>query len=577
MKQQRILDMLEHIDERYILEAAPALRVRRSSGPRKAGRTLLIAAVIVSLFAALCAVAYAAGWFGLSARLTEAPSYTEAAASAPASQEPVETGVAAGGYLSMNGIAGSPEGLAHAEWIAFRNEYVAQHSFSNNTDLSWLGGDELLESYSLIYGAADRAMLDKLLEISEKYNVKLHSRMYAPPTDAKFYKVSGCEPFVLSGNSLSPMYLYEDGSYKFEGYVTAGEQEQMLSFTRGRKGVLDPGGNFIQNAGDYSEWQYTNVSGDELNLAWNNNPNAITGEHRLFIFCDKGDYIFTVFASAESKEQAELLADQFDFDAAAKSSETLDLDSVMNEETAQAKPKEGLMTMADWLATDEYKASSEFYTLVCEYAGTLPENSSYVKGTMLFSYKNSFAVADDNILSFRDRVAEEYPDLVFPINSTAVIGNQIIPDGDMSYSGGVALSERERKICTDEEMYELFGAGKFCTEGSIFRVIAYDNGAAFCDISAFRSGYGVHYIPKGAFYPLIQPVVNPELEGWAYDSACGEQVYIVPSGPNNYPVLSYSSIIYEADSAYVIAYAPGGADAGYLQMVADDIDFTLFE
>lgn len=577
MKQQRILDMLEHIDERYILEAAPALRARRSSGPRKAGRTLLIAAVIVSLFAALCAVAYAAGWFGLSARLTEAPSDTEAAASAPASQEPVETGVAAGGYLSMNGIAGSPEGLAHAEWIAFRNEYVAQHSFSNNTDLSWLGGDELLESYSLIYGVADRAMLDKLLEICEKYSVKLHSQMYAPPTDAKFYKVSGCEPFVLSGNSLSPMYLYEDGSYKFEGYVTAGEQEQMLSFTRGRKGALDPGGNFIQNAGDYSEWQYTNASGDELNLAWNNNPNAITGEHRLFIFCDKGDYIFTVFASAESKEQAELLADQFDFDAAAKSSETLDLDSVMNEEAAQAKPKEGLMTMADWLATDEYKASAEFYTLVCEYAGTLPENSSYVKGTMLFSYKNSFAVADENILSFRDRVAEEYPDLVFPINSTAVIGNQIIPDGDMSYSGGVALSERERKSCTDEEMYELFGAGKFCTEGSIFRVIAYDNGAAFCDVSAFRAGYGIHYIPKGAFYPLIQPVVNPELEGWAYESACGEQVYIVPSGSDNYPVLSYCSIIYETDSAYVIAYAPGGADAGYLQTVADDIDFTMFK
>ena len=65
MKQQRILDMLEHIDERYILEAAPALRARRSSGPRKAGRTLLIAAVIVSLFAALCAVAYAAARAGL--------------------------------------------------------------------------------------------------------------------------------------------------------------------------------------------------------------------------------------------------------------------------------------------------------------------------------------------------------------------------------------------------------------------------------------------------------------------------------------------------------------------------------
>ncbi len=570
MKQQRILDMLEHIDERYILEAAPSLRGRRSSMPRKAGRTLLIAAVIVSLFAALCAVAYAAGWFGLAQRITE-PEEPTSVSLIIGEETPVE------GYISMNGIAGSPEAQAHAEWVAFHNEYVSQHSFSNDTDLSWLGGDELMESYYMIYGAADRTMLDKLLEISEKYNVKLHSRMYAPPTDAKFYKVSGCEPFVLSDNSLSPMYLYEDGSYKFEGYVSAGEQEQVLSFIRGRKGVLDPSLGLVFNTSDYEEWQYVNASGDELNLARNTVPSQVTGDCGLFIFCEKGDYIFTVFASAGSKEQAELLADQFDFDTAAKGGDDLDLDSVLKVEAAQAKPKEGLMTMADWLATDEYKASAEFYTLVCEYAGTLPENSSYVKGTMLFSYKNSFAVADETILSIRDQVMEQYPDLVYPINNTSVIGNEIIPDGDMSYGGGVALSERERKSCTDEEMYELFGAGKFCTEGSIFRVIAYDNGAAFCDISAFRSGYGVHYIPKGAFYPLIQPVVNPELEGWAYDSACGEQVYIVPSGSNKYPVLSYCSIIYETDSAYVIAYAPGGADAGYLQMVADDIDFTMFK
>ncbi len=570
MKQQRILDMLEHIDERYILEAAPALRDRRSSMPRKAGRTLLIAAVIVSLFAALCAVAYAAGWFGLAQRITE-PAEPTSVSLIIGEETPVE------GYISMNGIAGSPEAQAHAEWVAFHNEYVSQHSFSNDTDLSWLGGDELMESYYMIYAAYDQAMLDKLLEISEKYNVKLHSQMYAPPTDAKFYKVSGCEPFVLSDNSLSPMYLYEDGSYKFEGYVTAGEQEHVLSFIRGRKGVLDPSLTTVYDSGDYEEWQYINASGDELNLARNTVPSQVTGDCGLFIFCEKGDYIFTVFASAGSKEQAELLADQFDFDTAAKGGDDLDLDSVLKVEAAQAKPKEGLMTMADWLATDEYKASAEFYTLVCEYAGTLPENSSYVKGTMLFSYKNSFAVADETILSIRDQVMEQYPDLVYPINNTSVIGNEIIPDGDMSYGGGVALSERERKSCTDEEMYELFGAGKFCTEGSIFRVIAYDNGAAFCDISAFRSGYGVHYIPKGAFYPLIQPVVNPELEGWAYDSACGEQVYIVPSGSNKYPVLSYCSIIYEADSAYVIAYAPGGADAGYLQMVADDIDFTMFK
>ena len=571
MKQQRILDMLEHIDEKYIIEAAPALRARRSSAPRKAGRTLLIAAVIVSLFAALCAVAYAAGWFGLAQRITK-PAEPAGVSLIIGEETPVE------GYISMNGIAGSPEAQAHAEWVAFRDEYVAQHSFSNHTDLSWPGGDELMESYYMIYGAYDQTMLDKLLEISEKYNVKLHSQMYAPPTDAKFYKVSGCEPFVLSDNSLSPMYLYEDGSYKFEGYVTAGEQEQALSFIRGRKGVLDPSLGLVFNSSDYEEWQYVNASGDELNLARNTLPSQATGDCGLFIFCEKGDYIFTVYAGADSREQAELLADQFDFDTAAKGSETLDLDSVLKVEAAQAKPKEGLMTMADWLATDEYKASSEFRSLVCEYAGTLPENADTVEGTMMYKYFNGFsAAADENILSFRDRVAEEYPDLVYPINNTAVIANMEIADGYISYMAGHRIGGETGREYTDEEMYELFGAGKFCTEGSIFRVIAYDNGAAFCDISAFRSGYGVHYIPKGAFYPLIQPVVNPELEGWAYDSACGEQVYIVPGGPIDYPVLSYSSILYETDAAYVIVEVGGQGDAGSLQTVADDIDFTMFE
>lgn len=570
MKQQRILDMLGYIDERYILEAAPAARARQARSPSKAGRTLLIAAVIMSLFAALCAVAYATGWFGLAQRITE-PEEPTSVSLIIGEETPVE------GYISMNGIAGSPEAQAHAEWVAFRNEYVAQHSFSNDTDLSWLGGDELMESYYMIYAAYDQAMLDKLLEISEKYNVKLHSQMYAPPTDAKFYKVSGCEPFVLSDNSLSPIYLYEDGSYKFEGYVSTGEQEQVLSFIRGRKGVLDPSLTTVYDSGDYEEWQYINASGDELNLAWNNNPNANTGEHPMFIFCEKGEYIFTVFASAQSKEQAELLADQFDFDTAAKGGDDLDLDSVINVEAAQAKPKEGLMTMADWLATDEYTASSEFRSLVCEYAGTLPETDGVVEGTMMYNYFNSFAVADDNILSFRDRVAEKYPDLVYPINNTAVIGNTEVPDGDLNYMGATWSSLEGGKEYTDEEMYTLFGTGCFSSDGHIFWSIAYDNGAAYADVTAFHNSYHVHYIPKGAFYPLIQPVVNPELEGWAYDSACGEQVYIVPGGPIDYPVLSYSSILYETDKAYVIVEVGGEGDAGFLQLAADDIDFTMFE
>ena len=166
MKQQRILDMLGHIDERYILEAAPAARARQARSPSKAGRTLLVAAVIVSLFAALCAVAYATGWFGLAQRITE-PEEPTSVSLIIGEKTPVE------GYISMNGIAGSPEAQAHAEWVAFRNEYVAQHSFSNDADLSWLGGDELMESYYMIYGAYDQAMLDKLRLLLEKEGISL--------------------------------------------------------------------------------------------------------------------------------------------------------------------------------------------------------------------------------------------------------------------------------------------------------------------------------------------------------------------------------------------------------------------
>ena len=76
---------------------------------------------------------------------------------------------------------------------------------------------------------------------------------------------------------------------------------------------------------------------------------------------------------------------------------------------------------------------------------------------------------------------------------------------------------------------------------------------------------------------------NEELESyyyicWAYDTACGEQVYITNAGTEEYPAFDYCTILYETDNAYVIVLGPGGpSEAYYLELLADSIDFTKFK
>ena len=90
------------------------------------------------------------------------------------------------------------------------------------------------------------------------------------------------------------------------------------------------------------------------------------------------------------------------------------------------------------------------------------------------------------------------------------------------------------------------------------------------------SGYDLHYIPKGTFYPLFRFVLHPELTGWAYDSACGEQVYLVRGGDMEYPHSGIPYVLYETENAYVIAECYADDSAYTLQSVADSIDFTKF-
>ena len=303
LNSEELIAAMSDIDERHIVEAGQTLGYtdkEGKAGRKKTLRVLLIAAVISVLFAATAA---ATGWFGFSSRVTPA-------------EDPL--GLSEGGYISMNDYADTPAGQAHAEWCQFRDEYVSSHEFENYDDLSWLGGNEELESYYHIYAAFDQAMMDKLLEIRDKYNISLHTEAVNVPNLEYFYKVLGIEPFIDESlkSSLFPKVIYEDGSFSAEGAIYFGEYSYMFSLIKGMKGVLDPSFNYLYHAEDYQEWQYTTNEGQLLNLAVYTGP-IDRGALDCFIFCEGKDCLVTIFGSLPCAEDSfravEEYAELFDY------------------------------------------------------------------------------------------------------------------------------------------------------------------------------------------------------------------------------------------------------------------------
>ena len=570
LNSEELIAAMSDIDERHIVEAGQKLGYtdkKGKNGRKKTLRVLLIAAAISVLFAATAA---ATGWFGFSSRVTPA-------------EDPL--GLSEGGYISMNDYADTPAGQAHAEWCRFWNEYVSSHEFENYDELSWLGGNEELESYYHIYAAYDQAMMDKLLEIRDKYGISLHTEAVIVPNPEMFYKVTGTEPFIDESvkSSLFPKPVYEDGSFSAEGGIYFVEYSYLFSLIKGMKGVLDPSSNYLYRAEDYQEWQYTTDEGQLLNLAVYTGP-IDRGALDCFIFCEGKDCLVTIFGSLPCAEDSfravEEYAELFDYGTLCNAKP--DLSSVLNTEPTAVKPKGELLTLANWVETDEYKASSEFQKFYCDYVSSLEEyKGKFVEGFPYFFYYGAFPTGIGAIDEAYNRILEEYA-LQPAGKAEAVWGGRKIPEeyldhitADRGFLCSDGVDYMDFPDLTVEEIYAVLGCEDFFTGDEILPfAIAYENGAFQCTNGKAE----VNYIPKGCFYPLMRYCLHPEAEGWAYDTACGEQVYITQAGEMVYPVGGYSTIIYETDLAYVIALNESGQNEPYyLEMLADSIDFTKFK
>lgn len=567
MNEFALLQAMEGIGAEPVREAGALLGYtgqKARKGRRKLWRTLLLAAVIASL---LGVTAYAAGWFGLSSRVQPAPPLMSAM---PNPSDPAATPFARepGGFISANGYANSPAALAHKEWHEFWFRYTDSHPEIFEGE-DWLPEDAEIKPYAVLYAAFDQAMLDKLLAIRDSYGIALHSQKKLMPGSSMFYRVTGAGEFVLSDDidmKGAAHYVYEDGSFYIQARAVIDGQDCFVGLSRGTKNVLDPMLSYVYDLEQYRESLYTTGKGVEVNLASNGKSS--------FVFYDSGDYMVTVHADCGN---AQALAQLFDFAAMCQGETNLGL---LNTEPVIAQKKEGLLTMEEFMETPEYLASTRFQAVTTDLAYEEREAKwPGISGRYPSFYYGYFPTGKEALDQTLEEILTVYP-LTLPREDVSIQFDQYMP---VEYIEGIGyyncdLRQLDLPEATQEDYCRLMGTGHFLTSEDAYFIAAtsWDNGCWQAGIFMGHASFELAYIPKGCFYPLL---VAPRAEGsgYAYDSACGEQVYIYSYVSSGYPTYD-AYIIYETDSAYVVATSlTGMPDLSFIQNAADIIDFGMFE
>ena len=568
LKSEMLLFALNDMDDRDLESARKRLGYQTGGAAgRMMKKRIITFALAAALILGLGTAAYALGWFGLRQRVTPVESVTQSIS------DPGDSGI-----LSRSAYADEPAGQAHAAWIAYMNEHRKTYTnLSNNNAENWHPDDPELQKLQPVYGAFDKEALDKLLEIRDEYGITLHTEVVIPPTRELFLRVTGLEPFMRSENGMESWptaYVYEDGSYHAEGGRAALSDGTELDFTVdcGRRGTLDPAYLPVVHVEDYSEREYTNASGDTVVLS------VAEGQGSSFIFYESEDYLVTVRSTSEN---AEALADCFDFAAMVRLHP--DLSAVQNTSPSVAEVRDGLLTLADFAQTDEYLASSAFQTLFNDYYLPIANeklakmNSFHPEGYSQLYYYGSFPTGIAEVDEGLANILVGTP-LTMPGKVNIIWYRLPFHEGGVYPGGGMEAEAYERAVAegelSEKACFDVFGMGGFLTDGELETVIVWENGARYCEFRIGNLGGTLHYIPKGSLDPLLHPILKPDAGGWAYDTACGEQVSISSVTKVSYPDTATGYILYETDTAYVVITGP--AEPFALEMLADAVDFRCF-
>lgn len=216
--------------------------------------------------------------------------------------------------ISLQGFADSNESKAVAEWTRFCENYDQDGSLLAQVGNGPTGLDSRYDLY-LVY---TQEMADKLEQIVKKYDLSLHSSITDITSNEELLQYAGSGNFLGTANTAYSTYMYEDGTFHFDGAAALDNGVNIdYQFMNCKKGSFT---DTILNIGkieDYKEWRYKTTNDITVDL-------AISPDKSLIIV-DLGSSFITVnvlagtesgFLSPEGKITAadlEAFTDSFDF------------------------------------------------------------------------------------------------------------------------------------------------------------------------------------------------------------------------------------------------------------------------
>lgn len=190
----------------------------------------------------------------------------------PDGGNPSEMVTVTGEFISVQGLQSSPEYQATKEWQDFLQNYD-----KDGTILAQIGNNPtgLDEKYSQ-YGVYTQEMCDILEQIAEKYDLKLHSVLALVDGEELNNHVGGS--FLRGGMSGGCAYIYENGTFQFDGEAVLDGHTVHLQFRRSVKGTMDETVLNIGSTDEYQEVEYETACGEKVILE--------LGKDHSFLYAD---------------------------------------------------------------------------------------------------------------------------------------------------------------------------------------------------------------------------------------------------------------------------------------------------
>ncbi len=176
--------------------------------------------------------------------------------------------------------------------------------------ISEIGNSSLdLDSRYSLYYVYTQEMGDTLDEIVQKYHLKLHTDIDSISPQELVYRLG--KDFMTENCTKYWSYIYEDGSFAFDGDMTLDNGEVIsYQFKRVVKGTFDEVILNIGDAADYKECPYMTAGGEEVMLAF--------GADKSLIYVDFEDCFITINVlcgneNGMTEENLKQLAEAVDF------------------------------------------------------------------------------------------------------------------------------------------------------------------------------------------------------------------------------------------------------------------------